>query len=67
MPARRSAGATVSLGARAASDQHGGIVPVEMAEGFAVNRWTAERVFGAAAAWVWVPGDAIDVQGDGYR
>jgi hypothetical protein len=24
------------------------------------------RVFGAAAAWVWVPGDAIDVH-DGYR
>lgn len=32
-----------------------------------MTRWTAQRVLDAAAAWVWVPDDALDLTGDGYR
>jgi hypothetical protein len=32
-----------------------------------MTRWTKQRVLETAAAWVWVPGDALDVIGDGYR
>jgi hypothetical protein len=32
-----------------------------------MTRWTPQRVLDAAAAWAWVPDDAIDVTGGGYR
>jgi GNAT superfamily N-acetyltransferase len=31
------------------------------------QRWTPERVLDAAAAWVWVPADAVDHERDEYR